>query len=85
MDYAHRNDAKRFIILIDTLYDHSVKLVASARAQPDALYPASEASNCGSSSGPRHGSSKMRSQSYLALPHGRRTGPDIETGKIVET
>ena len=33
MGFDERNAAKRFIILIDTLYDHSVKLVASA-AEP---------------------------------------------------
>ena len=40
MGFDQRNAAKRFIILIDTLYDHAVKLVASAEAEPDALYQA---------------------------------------------
>ena len=42
LDYGRRNEAKRFIILIDTLYDHCVKLLASAEAEPDQLYLADE-------------------------------------------
>jgi len=35
---SQRNEAKRFILLVDTLYDRKRRLVASAGAAPDALY-----------------------------------------------
>jgi cell division protein ZapE len=38
MDQTRRNPTKRFILLIDTLYDRHIKLVASAEASPDKLY-----------------------------------------------
>ena len=35
-----RNEAKRFILLVDTLYDHHMRLVVSAAAPPEGLYTA---------------------------------------------
>ena len=37
---GRRNEAKRFILLIDTLYDHHVRLVVSAEAPPQRSMPA---------------------------------------------
>ena len=36
---SNRNEAKRFILMIDTLYDSKIKLVISAVAAPEKLYP----------------------------------------------
>ena len=37
-----RNEAARFVTLIDALYEHRVKLLAAADAEPAALYPAGD-------------------------------------------
>ncbi|WP_373236282.1 cell division protein ZapE [Cohaesibacter celericrescens] len=38
MGRANRNEAKRFIILIDALYDNQIRLIATAAASPFDLY-----------------------------------------------
>ena len=40
MQKEHSNAAKRFILLIDTLYDNQIKLVCLASAAPESLYQA---------------------------------------------
>jgi cell division protein ZapE len=84
MDYDRRNEAKRFIILIDTLYDHAVKVIASGEAEPDALYRADEGFEAQEFRRTASRLIEMRSEGYLALAHGRRTGA-ASTNGIVET
>ena len=84
MDYDRRNEAKRFIILIDTLYDHAVKLVASAEAEPEALYTGEAGFEAQEFKRTASRLFEMRSQSYLGLPHGSHAhGPAVTD--IVET
>jgi cell division protein ZapE len=37
-----RNEAKRFVTLIDALYEHRVKLICSAERPAENLYPAGD-------------------------------------------
>jgi cell division protein ZapE len=68
MGPAMRNEAARFVTLIDALYEHKVKLLAAADAEPSALYPAGD----GSFEFQRTVSrlEEMRSAEYLAEGHG---------------
>jgi cell division protein ZapE len=86
MDYADRNAAKRFITLIDTLYDNAVKLMASAEADPLTLYRATEGVEANEFKRTSSRLIEMSSESYLAMPHGRRdsTATGSSTG-LVET
>jgi len=63
-----RNEATRFTTLIDALYEHRVKLFATAAAEPEALYPSGD----GSFEFARTVSRLMEMQSdrYMALGHG---------------
>jgi cell division protein ZapE len=62
------NVARRFIVLIDTLYDESVKLVCSAAAEPQALYPAGTGSEAFRRAASRL--AEMQSEDYLRKGHG---------------
>src|SRR2546429_1485370 len=72
MDYADRNAAKRFIALIDTLYDNAVKLMASAEADPLSLYVATDGDEANEFKRTASRLIEMSSESYLALPHGHK-------------
>jgi len=63
---SNREEAARFRILIDALYEAKVKLVASADAEPGALYPAGDQSFEFERTASRL--MEMRSEAYLALP-----------------
>jgi cell division protein ZapE len=86
MDYGDRNAAKRFISLIDTLYDNGVKLMASAAADPVSLYVATEGVEANEFKRTSSRLIEMSSESYLALPHGHKdSSASGSTTGLVET
>ena len=68
MGRDRRNEAARFVTLIDALYEHKVKLLAAADAEPEGLYPQGD----GSFEFQRTVSrlEEMQSADYLAEGHG---------------
>lgn len=68
MGPENRNEAARFVTLIDELYEYKVKLLVAADAVPAALYPAGD----GAFEFERTVSrlQEMQSAAYLALGHG---------------
>ena len=81
-----RNEARRFIILIDTLYENRVKLIVSASADPHLLYVAQNGREAFEFERTASRLIEMRGADYLALPHGRegaRAGSS--TTGLVET
>ncbi len=86
MNHEHRNEARRFIWLIDAFYDLHVKVIASAEAAPDGLYRATDGREVFEFQRTASRLIEMQSTDYLALPHGSGSSRANEaTTGIVET
>lgn len=72
MGRQHRDEARRFITFIDTLYDHHTGFVASAQAEPDALYTSGDGAEHFERTASRL--IEMRSAEYLVETLNARNG-----------
>lgn len=79
MSPDQRNEAKRFILLIDALYDNAVKLVASAAAEREDIYQGAGTVEAREFKRTISRLTEMGSTEYLALPHGGHTVATAQT------
>lgn len=68
MDKDMRNEAARFVTLIDALYEYRVKLFVAAAVEPENLYPAGDGAFEFARTVSRL--KEMQSAEYMALGHG---------------
>jgi cell division protein ZapE len=84
LEPAQRNEARRFVVLIDTLYDEGVKLICSAAAPPEQLYKTGDGAEAFRRTVSRlH---EMQSADYLKRGHGLHASvvPEPITGSLAE-
>lgn len=83
MTLDQRNAAKRFITLIDALYDCNARFLASAAAEPADLYRADRGREVFEFERTASRLIEMRSEEYLGRPHGRTAAAGTEG--VIET
>ena len=67
LDPERRNEARRFITLIDALYEHRAKLICAAAAEPEQIYSLGDhAREFRRTASRLH---EMQSEAYLLAPH----------------
>ena len=64
---SRRNEARRFVSLMDSLYEHNVNLVCSAEVSPDEIFPEGDGADPFQRAVSRL--LEMQGDDYLALPH----------------
>ena len=74
MTAAQRNEARRFVVLVDTLYDDSAKLICSAEVGPDLLYVDGDGADTFRRTTSRL--IEMQSDDYLRRGHGVQIAAD---------
>jgi cell division protein ZapE len=76
---SRRNEARRLVHLVDTLYDNRVCLIASAEAEPHVLFPKGDGVDPFERTASRL--TEMRSEAYLAARSLRMTGASTRAGR----
>jgi len=71
LDDRRRNEARRFMTLVDALYEHHVKLLASAAAEPDRIWQGAEGYETFGFARTASRLVEMGSDEWLSRPHGR--------------